>query len=240
MKDLGRGSASSDREDDRRNLIPHNGIIKHASNSHSFSTFNISDNGFSSSERRWPKFGKKWYLLLILLPLLLALLYFLVGFLTPSSLIDSSSDSTRESELRALYLLREQQLGLISVLNRTLGILAALGSNSSSNNDNNGNETSGYLNVSEMPDGEPIFEEFKAVIYKVIMLNKKIQQVLLSTNNDGNVSESSVSNEDLLAGGVDLCRKVVMSYHRGEPLSGSRGQTGTCLQSVHQVKCQTT
>jgi len=89
-----------------------------------------------------------------------------------------------------------------------LGILAALGSNSSSNNDNNGNETSGYLNLSEMPDGEPIFEEFKAVIYKVIMLNKKIQQVLLSTNNDGNVSESSVSNEDLLAGGVDLCRKV--------------------------------
>ncbi|KNA12626.1 hypothetical protein SOVF_124050 [Spinacia oleracea] len=214
MKELGReGVSSDDEEGDRRNLIPQNDAVKPTSNSHSFSPFHIDDTGFVSSIRRRFKMNKKRYLLVISIILLVVFLYFSLGFHNSSvwdvKLIKSPSDRMRESELRALYLLKEQQLGLISLLNRTLG--TGLNHSSSihgNDNNNNNNNVSGYLNLSEMPVENSVFEDLKSRIFDGIMLNKEIQKVLLSTHKNGNVSELGVGNDDLVEGGVNICGKV--------------------------------
>uniref|UniRef100_A0A7C8YTG9 Peptide-O-fucosyltransferase n=1 Tax=Opuntia streptacantha TaxID=393608 RepID=A0A7C8YTG9_OPUST len=223
MKDVGRdGPSSDDEEEDRRNLISQNETGKPTSNSHAFSAFNVDDDFGSSVRRRFKcdlrslKLNKKRYLLVVLLiPLLIVLLYFSVGPQNPGvwdvKLIGSPSDRMRESELRALHLLKHQQLGLISLLNRTLGTSLTSGSNSTLSNSSSSssdNSTSGYLNLSEMPAEKSVFEELKSRIYQGILLNKEIQQVLLSTHKTGNVSELGDGSGDSLGGGIDMCGKV--------------------------------
>lgn len=220
MKDLGRdGPSSDDEEEDRRNLIPQNETGKPSSNSQSFSAFNVDDDYACSVRRRFKcdlqslKLNKKRYLLVvILIPLLIVLLYFSVGSQNPTvwdvKLTRSPSDRMRESELRALYLLKQQQLGLISLLNRTLGTSLASGLNLTVNSSSSDNSTSGYLNLNEMLAEKSVFEELKARIYQGILLNKEIQQVLLSAHKSRNVSELGDGSGDLLGGGTDMCRKV--------------------------------
>lgn len=202
------GNFSEDEEEDRQNLIPQNDAVKPTTNSHSFSPFQIDDNGVLSSLRRRFKMNKMRYLLVILIPLLIVL-YFSLGFHNSSvwdvRLINSPSDRMRESELRALYLLKEQQLALISLLNRTLG---SSFNSTLSNNGSDNNNTSGYLNLSEMPVEKSVFEDLKSRIFDGLMLNKEIQKVLLSTHNNGNVSELGVGNDDLVEGGISICGKV--------------------------------
>ncbi|XP_021761858.1 uncharacterized protein LOC110726694 [Chenopodium quinoa] len=210
MKELEReGDSSGDEEEDRRNLIPQNDAVKPTSNSHSFSPFHVEDTGFVSSIRRRFKMNRKRYLLVILILFLVVFLFFSLGLHNSSvwdvNLIKSPSDRMRESELRALYLLKEQQLGLISLLNSTLGTSLGFGLNYSSSNHNN---ASGYLNLSEMPVEKSVFEDLKSKIFDGIMLNKEIQKVLLSTHKNGNVSELGVGNDDMVEGGVNICGKV--------------------------------
>ncbi|KAH9618851.1 hypothetical protein KSS87_009479 [Heliosperma pusillum] len=177
MKELERESISSDDEEgDCRNLINQNDIVKPTSNSQSFSPFDIDDKGFCTSFRR----------------------RFKLDNFQNKRLIKSPSVEMREAELRALYLLKQQQLGLISLLNSTL--------NSSRENENNG--TSGYLNLSGMSVQRTFFEELKARVYDGIVLNKEIQKVLLSTHKNGNVSELGDGNGKLMDGGFDMCGKV--------------------------------
>lgn len=220
MKDVGRdGPSSDDEEEDRRNLIPQNETGKPSSNSQSFSAFNVDDDYACSVRRRFKcdlqslKLNKKRYLLVvILIPLLIVLLYFSVGSQNPTvwdvKLTRSPSDRMRESELRALYLLKQQQLGLISLLNHTLGTSLASGLNLTVNSSSSDNSNSGYLNLNEMLAEKSVFEELKARIYQGILLNKEIQQVLLSAHKSGNVSELGDGSGDLLGGGTDMCRKV--------------------------------
>ncbi|KAL2932840.1 O-fucosyltransferase 5 [Bienertia sinuspersici] len=210
MKDVGReGTSSEDEEEDRQNLIHQNDSVKPTSNSHSFSPFHVDNSGFGSSMRQRFKMNKKRYLLVILILLLVVFLYFSLGSHNSSiwdvKLIKSPSDRMRESELKALYLLKEQQLALISLLNRTVGTSLTIGLNSSLNNHGN---ASGYLNLSEMPVEKSVFEDLKSRISDGIMLNKEIQKVLLSTHKNGNVSELSVENDDLVEGSMNICGKV--------------------------------
>ncbi|XP_074268289.1 O-fucosyltransferase 36-like [Silene latifolia] len=206
MKELERESISSDDEEgDCRNLINQNDIVKPTSNSQSFSPFDIDHKGFGTSFGRCfklDKFKNKRYLCFVILITLLVLLYFSLGLHNSSvwdvRLIKSPSDEMREAELRALYLLKEQQLGLISLLNSTL--------NSSRSDENNG--TSGYLNLSGMSVQRTVFEELKARVYDGVVLNKEIQKVLLSTHKNGNVSELGVGNGELMDGGFNMCGRV--------------------------------
>ncbi|XP_057535694.1 O-fucosyltransferase 36-like [Amaranthus tricolor] len=210
MKQVGReGTSSDDEEEDRQNLIHQNDSQKPTSNSQSISPFHIDNTGFVSSLRHRFKMNKKRYLLVIFIPLIVVFLYFSLGFHNNSSvwdikLLKSPSDQMREAELKALYLLKEQQLALISLLNRTLG--TSLNTTSIRNHDNN--NTSGYLNLSEMPVEKSVFEDLKSRIFDGIMLNKEIQKVLLSTHKNGNSSELGVGNDDLVDGGISICGKV--------------------------------
>ncbi|KAK9756068.1 hypothetical protein RND81_01G071200 [Saponaria officinalis] len=212
MKEVGKEyNSSDDEEEDRRNLINQNETIKPTSNSHNYSPFQIDDEGFGGLIRRRFKFDvgklkKKRYFFLVILIILLILIYFSFGLRNSSvwdvRLIKSPSDQMREAELRALYLLNEQQLGLISLLNRTLETSLAIGSNTTFNSSNS-DGSDGYLNLSGMRIEKTVFEELKSRVYDGMMLNKEIQKVLLSTHKNGNVSD-----DDLMGGGFDMCGKV--------------------------------
>ncbi|XP_026388363.1 O-fucosyltransferase 36-like isoform X2 [Papaver somniferum] len=105
------------------------------------------------------------------------------------------SNRMREAELRALYLLREQQLGLLHLWNHTTLI------------HNNGNDNNTDRNE---------LEEFTSEILKQIRVNKEIQQALLSSHRVGsNVSEEVFDGNVQGAGsGVGRCRKVDYASER--------------------------
>ncbi|KAE7998965.1 hypothetical protein FH972_003454 [Carpinus fangiana] len=184
-----RGS-SSDEEEDRLNLIPQNDDVKHHLPSPRRSAFHI-DDLHSTVRRRFAllHFNKK-YLLAVLLPLLILVLYFSTDIhsLFPSHL---RFDRMRESELRALYLLRQQQLGLFTLWNTSQ--LRA---------DNN-----------SFAPSTALLDDVKSAVLKQISLNKQIQQVLLSPHRpaNGSVSEFGADFQDPSFGagyGFDGCRKV--------------------------------
>ena len=84
-----------------------------------------------------------------------------------------------ESELHALYLLKEQQLGLFKLWNRTF--VTESNSNSNSTVVNPVNFT---LNSSSA-----LFEGFKYAVLSQISFNKQMQQVLLSSHQFGKSSD---------------------------------------------------
>ncbi|GMH03849.1 hypothetical protein Nepgr_005688 [Nepenthes gracilis] len=214
MKEEGsRNGCSSDDDDDddgdRRNLILEN-ESKPTLSLHPFNTFHVDGDNFTSSTRRLFKFNfrnsnKKRYLLVILVPLLVVLVYFFVDFgnlfqnsgIWDVKFVRSSSDQMKEAELRALYLLKQQQLRLVSLLTRGLKDSAIIGPNPRLN----------YTNSSEMAVGKFSFD-VKSEIYKQIFLNKEIQQVLLSTYKSGNASEIGVENGNSNEGDFNVCGKV--------------------------------
>lgn len=178
--------SSSDEEDDRQNLIPQNDEVKHLP-SPTRSPFQI-DDFHSSIRRRFHSHFNKRYLLAIILPLLILILYFSTDIrkLFPSNL---KFDRMRESELRALYLLRQQQLGLLSLWN---------------------NSQLGTENRSFVPS-TALVDDLKSAVLRQISLNKEIQLVLLSSHRYGNLSEFQSDFRDPSFGGsygFDRCRKV--------------------------------
>ncbi|KAF7134972.1 hypothetical protein RHSIM_Rhsim08G0245500 [Rhododendron simsii] len=204
--------SSSDEEEDRRNLINQNERPPTKSPTKR-STFQIDDgddddnefklrNGTTDNATRHlslPKFSfNKRYLLAIFLPLFIIVVYFTADITTMFQTsvsgvkLDSSVDRMRESELHALFLLRQQQLGLLSLWNNSFATPVNSTSNSS---------------------GSPtLFEDFKSAMVKQISLNKQIQQVLLSSHEFGSSNwdlEENVTGSSL--GGyasLDRCRKV--------------------------------
>ncbi|KAG7992139.1 hypothetical protein I3843_02G112900 [Carya illinoinensis] len=175
--------SSAEDEEDRRNLIAQDEDVKHL-HSPTRSAFRI-DELHSSVRRRFRLHFNKRYLLAILLPLPILILYFStdVRNLFPS---DSRFDHWRESELRALYLLRQQKLGLFSLWN---------------------NSQLGTENLSSTS----LLEDLKSNVLKQISLNKEIQQVLLSSHRYGNLSEFQSDFQDPNFGGgygFGRCRKV--------------------------------
>ncbi|KAF5733464.1 hypothetical protein HS088_TW17G01008 [Tripterygium wilfordii] len=209
---------SSDDDDDRHNLIDQNERNNHrvpiidtttASTTSPRSTFHVDDEDLES--RRVAGNGRikfnnlfnfnfhKRYLFAIFLPLFIVLVYFsanirdLFSVNHSSMKLDSLSLHMREAELQALYLLRQQQLELLTLYNRTF-------INSSISNVNNSGLSSSSL-----------FEDVQSVLLKQLSRNKEIQQSLLSPHKSGNVSAES-ENGGLLPFGVeygfDRCRKV--------------------------------
>ncbi|XAR51311.1 Peptide-O-fucosyltransferase [Bertholletia excelsa] len=204
--------SSSDEEEDRRNLVDQNERPP-PTRSPKRSIFHIHDefrNGIGSNARRLsiPRLAfNKRYLFAIFLPLFILILYFSTDvrnmFQTgsvSSVKFDSSVNRMRESELRALYLLRQQQLGLFKLWNHTF--VAESNSNSNSSVDN--------------PQFSPaLFEDFKSAVISQISLNKQIQQVLLSSHHAGdwsdlveNASEPNVG----YFGSFDRCAKVDQKF----------------------------
>ncbi|GLT46199.1 hypothetical protein SLA2020_199730 [Shorea laevis] len=189
---------SSDEDDDHQTLI-HQNDTKHlphqlpagtSPTSRARSAFHIEDLE-SQIRRRFKLNFNKWYLVAVLLPLLIIVIYFSTDtrslFSTDnfSLRFDSVTDRMKESELRALNLLNQQQSLLLSTWNRMFV-------------DNN---VSGVQ-----------FDDIKAALLDQISLNRNIQQVLLSPHRTGNLSaelgNATVSDPTFGGYGFDRCRKV--------------------------------
>ncbi|XP_049412227.1 O-fucosyltransferase 36-like [Solanum stenotomum] len=113
---------------------------------------------------------------------------------------NDSVNLMRESELRALYLLRQQQLGLFKLWNNTL-IDNSL--NATAANNSNFVSTSLFSSV--------LSEELKLELISQISLNKQIQQALLSSHQLGNLLNASDNATDPSLddyGGLHRCRKM--------------------------------
>ncbi|XP_009614009.1 O-fucosyltransferase 36 [Nicotiana tomentosiformis] len=185
-----RDRESSDEEDDRENLIQQNERVNDHPKSPLRSTFQIDDvkDRFAFNRRFNFTFSKR-YFLAIILPVLVLILYFTTDiknlFQTTVTNIkyDGSINSMRESELRALYLLRQQQLGLFKLWNHTL------------------------VNDSSISKSSAV-EDFKSDLLSQISLNKQIQQALLSSHQLGNLLITPDNSTDPSLSGLGRCRKV--------------------------------
>ncbi|KDP40618.1 hypothetical protein JCGZ_24617 [Jatropha curcas] len=238
---------SSDEDDDRETLIEqndrkHNHHNNNSNHNHhqpvptsspqrrSSSTFHIEElQSIGGSIRRHfsRNFNKRYYyyLLAIFLPLLIVVVYYSAELrsLFSSNLsafrVDSISDKMREAELQALYLLRQQQLSLLSLLNQSFPFhnnsenISLSNSNFSVNSNSSHNSNSNFFNNLEEEGLRFKIEDFRSALLNQLTLNKQIQQVLLSPHNSGNVniSTSDVDSAASFLGsgfGYDRCRKV--------------------------------
>ncbi|XP_031119135.1 O-fucosyltransferase 36-like [Ipomoea triloba] len=221
--------SSSDEEEDHRTLIDQN---ERRGNGKSpvRSTFQI--NGFESrpfSSRRFNLSSVKryGYLIAIVLPLIFLILYFATDikdvFQTGVANIrtDASFNRMRESELRALYLLQRQQLGLFKLWNHTF-----VNNSSSSEVNNTVNSTYSSNDVSSNSDfsssvprssvSSELLEDFQADLLSQISLNKQIQQVLLSPHKSGNLLDASGNFTDPDVNAFGRCRKVDQRLSKGK------------------------
>ncbi|PKA57428.1 peptide-O-fucosyltransferase [Apostasia shenzhenica] len=203
--------SSSDEEDDLQALVPQHEVkpsSPHSNQHHRRAAFEIAGEvttricrGLRS--RRW-----QWYVIAICLPLVLILVFFsldLGRLFRGVSIIraDSPGDQMREAELRALYLLHSQQLGLLRIWNRTM-----LSSNASSPAiPSPPSENSSSVTVKN----DLSLEDFRYALREQIKLNKQIQNALLSSHRGRNLSLEAVDNNVdsyLSSTWVDVCRKV--------------------------------
>ncbi|KAK4480784.1 hypothetical protein RD792_011635 [Penstemon davidsonii] len=182
--------SSDEEENDLENLIPQNDrsndVVKSPNHRHS-SAFQIDFNtGLSGASRI---FNDKRYLLAIFLPTLILILYLTIDlkklFQTHIPAIkdlggsDSGSSRMRESELQALYLLKQQEFELFKMWNYT----ALLNKSDLNSVDNSSN----FVNSSSVNhNGVLLLEDLKSRVFSQISLNKRIQGVLLSSHeNEG-------------------------------------------------------
>lgn len=195
---------SSDDEEDRRHLIHQNETIPKSPHA---STFQIDEDDHHrfktpphsthpNNNLRNFIFNKR-YLFAITLPLLILFVYFTADFKSlfrtkfsphPDSLQEAqfASNTMRESELRTLYLLKQQQSRLLDLWNRTSmsSVNTTLASTSS-------------------------FQDFRSDLLDQISLNKRIQQALLSSHQFGSGLDSQEHNlSDPTLAGLTACRKV--------------------------------
>lgn len=211
---------SSDEEEDHRNLLPQNDIrdndqnLRREEDLQSVTTARAISraNGGGRSPRsafqieeiasrardRWKiSFSKRYVIAAISVTLVVGVLFLFTDtrrFLSmdlSSFKLDPMSSQIKESELQALYLLRQQQLSLISLLNRTLV------------------DQSANFNSSNAIGSSLVIDNVKAALAKQISLNKEIEEVLLSPHRNGNYSVTD-SGSDTVIGSYyyDRCRKV--------------------------------
>ncbi|CAJ1950621.1 unnamed protein product [Sphenostylis stenocarpa] len=174
--------SSSDEEDDRRNLVDQN--HRKPPSPVPAAAFHVEN--LSPRFRRLNFSLQKKYIVAIL-AILLVILFFSVAdfhslFSNSSLPFDSLTNRMKESELRAINLLRQQQLGLLTAWNTTRR------SNASDPNK---------------------LEDLKSALFKQISLNREIQQVLLKPHSTGNIAEPEFDLNATLNGVVyDRCRAV--------------------------------
>ncbi|KAF1869142.1 hypothetical protein Lal_00048423 [Lupinus albus] len=161
--------SASDEDDDRHNLIQQNERKKprtppSTTTTAAADTFHVED--YTSRSPRFNCKLQKSYIIAIV-AIFFVLLFFLFLLADPrrtnltSFRFDSHTDRMKESELRVIYLLRQQQLNLLTVWNHTFQ------SNASNSN----------------------LEDLKSAMFKQISVNREIQQVLLSAHKTGNTVE---------------------------------------------------
>ncbi|KAL2539068.1 O-fucosyltransferase family protein [Abeliophyllum distichum] len=204
--------SSSDEEDDRENLISQNDTVKPPHRS----TFEIGDfrTRLSNSTRRFDK--RYLYLFAVFLPLFILILYFTIDlknlFQTHIPILNNPQTNNplivnrmRESELRALYLLKQQQSELLKLWNYSKLVsesyLTAVNNNSSVNLsvfNNNANHGAPAL---------LLLEDLKSGFFSQISLNKKIQEVLLSVHENGDFLGLNENYTDPSVAGWTMCRK---------------------------------
>ncbi|CAN8292914.1 unnamed protein product [Cochlearia groenlandica] len=126
--------------------------------------------------------GKRYVVVAVSLTLLLVGFFLFTDNTHRFFTVDPLPSQVKESELRALYLLRQQQLSLVSLLNRTLV------------------DQTSNLNSSNSIDN------VKAVLAKQISLNKEIEEVLLSPHRTGNYTVSASGSDSAYF--YDRCTKV--------------------------------
>ncbi|CAK9144694.1 unnamed protein product [Ilex paraguariensis] len=204
---------SSDEDEDRENLIDQNERPGKSPPKHS--TFHIDDfkNGITGNRRF--SFNKR-FLFAIFLPLFIIIVYFSTDIknLFQTRVFDLKFDASinrlRQSELRALYLLREQQLGLFNLWNRTFATQSNFTAPDSMNSSANSTDSSTALHDHFLPlSSSALLEDIKSVVLNQINLNKQIQQVLLSSHQSGNFLDVADNVTDPIPYvGVNRCRKV--------------------------------
>ncbi|XP_050234041.1 O-fucosyltransferase 36 [Mercurialis annua] len=179
--------SSDDSEDDRESLINQNDR-KPNSNDNNYhhpppptssphrrsppsTTFHIEELGSYGSliRRRFCRKRFYFYMLAIFIPLFLIVIYFSADMKSFFSYnlsgfkFDSGSNRMREAELQSIYLLNQQRLSLLSLLNQS--------------------SVNSFDNVVKIQD-------FRSALLKQITLNKQIEQVLLSPHSNETVSGS--------------------------------------------------
>ncbi|KAL9304211.1 hypothetical protein ACSQ67_021474 [Phaseolus vulgaris] len=175
-------SSSDEEEDDRRNLVDQN--HRKPPSPHLAAAFHVEDpsSRFSHVNSRF----QKKYIVAILAILLVILFFSVADFHSLSSSssfqFDSITDRMKESELRAINLLRRQQLGLLTAWNTTR-----------------------QSNVSDPNQ----LEDLKSALFKQISLNREIEQILLNPHSMGNIVEPEFDLNATLNGVIyDRCRTV--------------------------------
>ncbi|CAN1827787.1 O-fucosyltransferase 5 [Linum perenne] len=172
---------SSDEDDDRESFLeqndrkhPHPRSHEPSSSPRPPSSFHVESDLRNGFRRRFSNISLKSYLFAFSLPLFIIVLYFSTDFRSlfsskfPVLNLDPVSDRMRESELRALYLLREQHLSLLSIWNRS---------------------SSSAVNLSSTT--APGLDSIQSALLPLISLNKQIEQALLSPHSSSNNASSS-------------------------------------------------
>ncbi|VVA91629.1 unnamed protein product [Arabis nemorensis] len=209
---------SSDDEEDHRNLIPQNDIRdtdlnrRREDDLHSVTTTRAVNraNGGGRSPRstfrieeivsrgRKISLDKRYVVAAVSLTLLIGFFFLFTdtrGFFSAdlsSFKLDPMSSRIKESELHALYLLRQQQLALVSLLNQSL------------------NQTSNFSSSSNAIGSSVLIDDVKSALAKQISLNKEIEEVLLSPHKTGNYSVTGPGSDSITGSyySYDRCRKV--------------------------------
>ncbi|KAL3825048.1 hypothetical protein ACJIZ3_021077 [Penstemon smallii] len=197
--------SSDEEENDRENLISQNArpndVARHRS------VFQIDDDAFKSRLSGASRRFKKRYLLAIFLPMLFLILYFTTDLKNmfqkhvPTIKDLDSSSRMRESELQALYLLKQQEFELFKMWNYTT-LVNQSNFNSVDNSSNLGNYT-GLASLSTS-----MLEDLKSRVFGQISLNKQIQGVLLSSHENEGLVELNEDYTDPNFGGWNRCAKV--------------------------------
>lgn len=205
--------SSTDEEDDRENLISENNSVK----SPQRSTFEIGEfrTRLSNSARRFDK--RYLYLIAIFLPLFILILYFTIDtknlFQTHIPIVNNHGSSNplivnrmRESELRALYLLKQQQSELLKLWNYSA--LVSKSYLTAVNNSRSVNLSSVNNNAKHGVPALSLLEDLKSGFFSQISLNKKIQEVLLSAHENGGFLGLNENYTDPSVAGWTRCSKV--------------------------------
>ncbi|KAL3618189.1 O-fucosyltransferase 36 [Castilleja foliolosa] len=197
--------SSSNEDEDCEILISRSSNLRNGlkpSDHRSGSTFQIGDDSGNSFSGRF----KKRYIFALLFLVSILILYFATSlkdfFQTRSSWSEDlgysncSGSRIRESELQALYLLKQQEFELIKMWNYTSVV------NKSEINSVNGSNIANADSISPST-----LEDLKSRVFSQISLNKQIQGVLLSSHGNKSLDfDDNYTNATLL--GWDRCAKV--------------------------------
>ncbi|KAJ4799468.1 O-fucosyltransferase family protein [Rhynchospora pubera] len=205
-------TTSDDEEDPHQTLIPQNETKPPPLHPPTGpSVFEIGRTTASRITRSAASPSKRCLILAVCLPLVLVLLFFSLDLRrTFSSVLPAgpaaTSDRMREAELRALFLLRNQQLGLMRLWNSTLLSDAGFGSKV---NGSDLSPTPSPVRSSNLSDVS--LREIKSALLEQLRVNREIRDVLLSGHGIGNFSEleNNFGPEfDFPNFGSEICKKT--------------------------------